>query len=190
MTKFFSLILLMTFSIASYSAPAEEKKEPSKIAEKSKTESKSTGEAKSLGKNWMFGFGPAWYRDLDTTHAKSVLLGYSWEVAPNLDLQGKYEFSYANSNDLETRTDLVLIGASYSLLDSKHSPYVSGDFGFGTFRNTDDPIYGWSIGGAIGYRFFCSSHISFSVELKASAFDSKIDANRPSLTTIRAILFF
>lgn len=141
-------------------------------------------------RNWIFGIGPGWYRDMDTVQAKSIVLGYAWGLDYNFDLLAKYEFSYADDNNLDSRSDLALLGGSYYLMDSKHAPYVTADFGFGTFKTETKDVTGWGLGAGLGYKFFRTSTVNFSIEGKYTIFDSKIEGERPSLYSIKASIYF
>ncbi|MCK5882697.1 MAG: hypothetical protein KAG61_03330, partial [Bacteriovoracaceae bacterium] len=94
-------------------------------------------------RNWIIGFGPGWYRDMDSTKARNIIFGYAWGLDYNFDLLLKYEFSYAKDHDLATRSDLALLGGTYYLVDSKNTPYITGDFGFGTFKTDVKDVTGW-----------------------------------------------
>ncbi len=159
--KFLSLmsfLLLMTISQTSF---AERK--VGEITESESTAIKRRVEARNYT---LFAFGPSNFSNMSQTYgAKSIMLGYLYEVNPyaavTLKMEGGFQFEDKNESIIAG----TLGGRGY-FTPYDISPFLGADFGYGGAVSDDDDIdnvAGWAAGVSGGVVFFRTASVQLQL---------------------------
>jgi hypothetical protein len=153
-------------------------------------------------RQWRLAFGPAWGSNLNTTKSGTLgAIGYAWgldaqwEALTNMSLGGFSKEGESGAYYVDG-----MLGISYFLTKGKHSPYVTGGFGYAsagasrseTILLTDDKASGWAIRTGVGVKLFRTTNLSFGFELNHSLLFAKtsVSGNMPGLTSLFVVLAF
>lgn len=153
-------------------------------------------------RQWRVTFGPAWGSNLNTTRSGTIgSLGYvwgldaQWEALTHLSLAGFSKDGESGAFYMD-----AMLGVAYFLTKGKHSPYVTGGFGYAsagasrsdTILLTDDKASGWAGRMGAGVKLFRTTNLSFGFELNHSYLFSKtsVSGSMPGLTSLIVVLAF
>jgi hypothetical protein len=137
-------------------------------------------EALHLG---AFGFGPAWFVNLDTDPQNyNFYAGYMFEPHPHAAIKALISVTSDFRTDVVALADL---GANYYVLTSAVTPYVGGSFGMGFIRAEKENNAGFTGSGSAGVMLFRTSNVHLNLEYVASVFLKKINDKNPVLMIVR-----
>jgi len=137
-------------------------------------------EALHLG---AFGFGPAWFLNLDTDPQNyNFYAGYMFEPHPHAAIKALINVTSDFKTDVVALADL---GANFYVLTSAITPYVGGSLGLGFIRAERENNAGFTGSGSAGLMLFRTSNVHLNLEFMASVFLKKIYDKNPVLMIVR-----
>lgn len=124
-----------------------------------------------------FGFGPAWFSNLDNGPQNYNLYGgYLFEPHPQAAIKALLNITSDFSTDFVALADL---GANFYALTSDITPYVGGSLGLGFIHAEGENNAGFTGSGSAGLMLFRTSNVHLNLEFMASVFFNKIHDERP-----------
>jgi hypothetical protein len=137
-------------------------------------------EALHLG---TFGFGPAWFLNLDTDPQNyNVYAGYMFEPHPHAAIKTLINITSDFKTDVVALADL---GANFYVLTSAVTPYVGGSLGLGFIRAEKENNAGFTGSGSVGLMLFRTSNVHLNLEFMTTVFLKKINDKNPVLMIAR-----
>ena len=154
-------------------------------------------------RQWQVGFGPAWTSNLRDSGPASVWsLGYLWGIEQDYEIQLLGEF-LSSSKSKDVSFGGLSIGLNYLFLRSRHSPFVSAEFGYGwaqadrgctsnicRFTDGADEANGWQLAVGLGYKFFRTANVNLAVAARHEYMMATTREGLPSKTTLKVLLYF